>query len=93
MMDYLPPGFVVKVGDPRWRRWAIRDGTAQWWAGERRRWSDKPAEAVLFCREIDAIEATGTATALGDAGGHVRRHGLDSDFMPAAGRARNLPPT
>lgn len=56
-MDFLPPGFVVRVGDPRWRRWAIQNGTAQWWCGQERRWSDDPAKAMLFCREMDAIEA------------------------------------
>jgi hypothetical protein len=56
-MDFAPPGRVVRVGDPRRRRWAIRDNEGRWWAGEERRWSDKPDEAVLFRREIDATEA------------------------------------
>jgi hypothetical protein len=55
-MDYLPPGRVVKVCDPRWIRWVIKDGLSQYWAGEGR-WSDKAADAVLFCREIAAVEA------------------------------------
>ncbi len=67
MMDYLPPGNIVKIGDPRWRRWAIQDGTAQWWCGKQRRWRDNPSEAVLFCREMDAIEARNRCC-LGDAG-------------------------
>ena len=55
-MDYLPPGRVVKVGDRRWSRFIIVDGLEQVWAGKGH-WSDKPADAVLFCREIDATEA------------------------------------
>ena len=55
-MDYMPPGCVVKVCDPRWSRWVIRDGVGQYWAGEGRRWSDKPAEAVLFYAEAAAVE-------------------------------------
>ncbi len=67
MMDYLPPGFIVKVGDPRWRRWAIQDGTAQWWCGEQRRWRDNPSDALLFCTEMDAT-AERNRHCLGDAG-------------------------
>ncbi len=55
-MDYMPPGRVVKVCDPRWSRWIIKDGIGQYWAGEERRWRDKPSDAVLFCSEIDATE-------------------------------------
>jgi hypothetical protein len=55
-MDYLPPGYIVQVGNPQFPRYGIRDGTAQWWAGEERRWSDKSSDAVLFCSEIDAME-------------------------------------
>ena len=54
-MDYLPPGRVVKIGDERFPRFIIRDCLGQYWA--RDRWSDKPADAVLFCRELDAVEA------------------------------------
>jgi hypothetical protein len=36
---------------------SIRDGLGQYWAGESRRWSDKPADAVLFHAELDAMEA------------------------------------
>ena len=55
-MDYMPPGRVVKVCDPRWNRWVIMDCLAQYWAGSERRWSDKPSDSVLFCSEIDATE-------------------------------------
>ena len=54
-MDYLPPGRVVKVGDRRWRRYVIRDCLDHFWAGEGR-WSEKPSEALLFCRELDATK-------------------------------------
>ena len=54
-MDYLPPGRVVRVGDHRWKRFVIRDCLDQFWAGEGR-WTDKPSEAVLFCRELDATK-------------------------------------
>jgi hypothetical protein len=54
-MDYLPPGRVVRVGDHRWKRFVIRDCLDQFWAGEGR-WSEKPSEAMLFCRELDATK-------------------------------------
>jgi hypothetical protein len=53
-MDYLPPGRVVRVCDPRWQRYIIRDSLGQYWAGGH--WSHIPTDAVLFCREIDAME-------------------------------------
>jgi hypothetical protein len=54
-MGYLPPGYVQRIGDERFPRFVIRDGLGQYWA--RDHWSDKPAEAVLFCHEIDAMKA------------------------------------
>jgi len=54
-VDYLPPGRVVRVCDPRWSRWVIRDGLGKYWTGDR--WSNRSGEALLFCRETDAIEA------------------------------------
>lgn len=53
-MDFMPPGRVVQVCDPRWSRWVLKDGVGQYWAGARRRWRDKPSDAMLFCRESDA---------------------------------------
>ena len=53
-MDYMPPGRVVKVGDERFPRYVIRDGLGQYWA--RDHWSDEPADAALFHREIDATQ-------------------------------------
>lgn len=55
-MDHLPPGYVVRIGTSRFPRFAIRDGVGQYWAGQERRWRDKPADALLFCCEIDAVE-------------------------------------
>jgi hypothetical protein len=55
-MDYMPPGRVVKVGDERFPRWVIMDCLAQYWAGEERRWRDKPSEAMLFHTESAAVE-------------------------------------
>lgn len=55
-MDYMPPAFIVKVGDPRWSRYIIRDGLLQYWAGEER-WSNKPSDAALFYRHADAATA------------------------------------
>ena len=55
MMDYLPPGYIQRIGDERFPRFIIRDALGQYWA--RDRWSDQPADAVLFCRELDATEA------------------------------------
>jgi hypothetical protein len=65
-LDYLPPGRVVKVCDPRWGRWLIMDGLSQYFAGNGR-WSDNPSDAVLYCRELDAI-AERNRCCLGDAG-------------------------
>jgi hypothetical protein len=67
-MDYLPPGRVVRVGDLRWRRWVIKDGLGQHWAGQERRWRDKPSEAVLFCRELEAIAERNRHCLGGDVG-------------------------
>ena len=53
-MDYFPPGRVVRVCDSRWSRWVIRDGSWKYWAGDW--WSSKPSEALLFCRDTDAME-------------------------------------
>lgn len=55
MMDFLPPGFIVRVVYSPFPRYAIQDGTAQWWCGEQRRWSSSPSDALLFCREMDAM--------------------------------------
>ena len=55
-MDYLPPGYIQRIGDERFPRYIIRDGLGQFWTGEERRWSDKPAEAVLFHTEVMAAE-------------------------------------
>ena len=54
-MDYMPPGRVVKIGDERFPRFVIVESLGQYWAGEKHRWSDKPTDAILFCRESDAI--------------------------------------
>ncbi len=54
-MDYFPPGRVVSVGDPRWKRWIIKDAENRYWTG-RGQWSDEPSEALLFHREIDAAK-------------------------------------
>ncbi len=53
-MDYLPPGHIQRIGDKRFPRYIIRDGLGQYWA--RDRWSDKPGDAVLFHRELDAVK-------------------------------------
>ncbi len=55
-MDYMPPGYIQRIGDERFPRWVIRDVLGQWWAGEGRRWREKPSEAVLFHTEIAATE-------------------------------------
>jgi hypothetical protein len=64
-MEYMPPGRVVKVGDPRWSRWVIKDGLGQFLAAENH-WSDDPAKAVLFCSEIDATETRNRCALGGD---------------------------
>jgi hypothetical protein len=55
-VDYLAPGYIQRTGDERFPRFVIRDGLGQYWAGEERRWQDKPTDAVLFYSEIDATE-------------------------------------
>ena len=67
-MDFMPPAHIVKVSDPRWSRWIIKDGIGQYWAGEHR-WSDKPAAAILFSRAKDAL-ATIERCGLGDGMGN-----------------------
>ncbi len=54
-MNYMPPAYVQQVGDSRWTRYIVRDAVGQFWMGEQR-WSNKAADAALFCRETDAIE-------------------------------------
>jgi hypothetical protein len=54
-MDYLPPGYIQRIGGERFPRFVIRDGLEQYFAGDR--WSDKPGDAVLFHQELDAMEA------------------------------------
>ena len=54
-VDYMPPAYVQQVGDSRWTRYIVRDAIGQYWMGEQR-WSSKPTDAALFCREVDAIE-------------------------------------
>ena len=66
-MDYLPPGLIQRINHERFPRFIIRDGLGQFWAGEERRWSDKPGDAVLFYRELDAITERNWHC-LGDAG-------------------------
>ena len=53
-MDYLPPGYIQRIGHERFPRFIIRDGLGQYFA--RDRWSDKPGDAVLFYRELDAVK-------------------------------------
>ena len=55
-------------------RYVIRDGSGQYWAGEGR-WSDKPAEAVLFHTEIDATEERNRHCLGGDEADTFTRHG------------------
>ena len=52
-MNFTPPASVRRVGDPRWRRFLIRDGGGNYWTGQG--WSDAPANALLFIRESDAM--------------------------------------
>jgi len=54
-MDYLPPGYIQRIGDERFPRFVIRDGLGQYFA--RDRWSDNPGDAVLFHQELEAMEA------------------------------------
>ncbi|MGO9110435.1 MAG: hypothetical protein ACLP9L_14525 [Thermoguttaceae bacterium] len=54
-MDYLPPCHVQRIGDERFPRYVIRDCRGQYWA--RDRWTGTPTSAVLFHRELDAMEA------------------------------------
>ena len=52
--NFTPPAQVVKVSDPRWSRFIIRDADGRYWANAR--WSSNPSEAVLFHLETNAIE-------------------------------------
>ena len=53
--DFTPPASVRQVGDPRWRRFVIRDGGGHYWTG--RDWSNDPADAKFYLRESDAMRA------------------------------------
>ncbi len=53
--DFTPPASVHKVGDPRWRRFVIRDGGGRYWTG--RAWSNDAADAKLYLRESDGMRA------------------------------------
>ena len=65
-MDYMPPGHIQRVGDERFPRFVIRDGVGQYWAGDERRWRDKPSDAVLFYSELDATETRNRCALGGD---------------------------
>ena len=54
-MEFVPPASVRRVGDPRFRRFLIRDGGGHYWTGKE--WSDHPADALLYLREAEAIRA------------------------------------
>ena len=54
-VDFVPPASVRQIGDPRWRRFVIRDGGGNYWTG--RDWSDDSADAKLYLRESDAMRA------------------------------------
>ncbi len=55
-VNYMPPAYVQQVGDSRWTRYIVRDAVGQFWMGEQR-WSGKPADAILFYCDGDALEA------------------------------------
>ena len=74
-MDYMPPGYIQRVGDERFPRFVIRDGVGQCWAGEERRWRDKPSEAVLFHSRGSRRRGTEPPLPRRRSGGHVRRDG------------------
>jgi hypothetical protein len=66
-MDYIPPGYIQRTGDERFPRFIIRDGLGQYWAGEERRWRDKPSQAMLFHAEAAAVEERNRYCLGGDA--------------------------
>ena len=53
--NFTPPATVRQIGDPRGRRFVIRDGGGKYWTG--RAWSTDPADAKLYLRESDAMRA------------------------------------
>lgn len=54
-MNFTPPAYAERIGDPRFPRFVGRDGSGQYWTGSG--WSDQPSEAALYCTEADAIAA------------------------------------
>ena len=64
-MDFMPSSRVVRVSDARWSRFLIRDAHGQYFA--QNHWSNSPSDAVLFHREVDAIEARNRLGFTGDA--------------------------
>ena len=51
--DFRASCIRAQVGDPRWRRFIIRDGGGHYWTGQG--FSDVPGNAKLYLRESDAM--------------------------------------
>ena len=47
-MDYLPPGYIRRIGDERFPRFVIRDGIGQYWAARTTGGATSHADALLF---------------------------------------------
>ena len=48
--NFTPPASVRQIGDPRWRRFVIRDGGGKYWTG--RAWSDRPGRREALSTRI-----------------------------------------
>ncbi len=57
-MDYLPPGYIQRIGDERFPRFVIRDGLGQYWAASKPLERQAVPMPSLFYRELDAIDGT-----------------------------------
>jgi hypothetical protein len=54
-MDFIPPAYTQKIGDPKCPRFIFRDNVGRYFTGTE--WSENPSEAALYYTETDAIAA------------------------------------
>jgi hypothetical protein len=55
-MNYVPPAYIERVGDPQFPRFVFRDSGGNYFT-PRGTWSENPDEAALFYTKADAVAA------------------------------------
>jgi hypothetical protein len=53
-MDYMPPIYVQRIGDPRFPRFIYRDSGGQYFTPSKT-WSEYPGEAAVYFSVADAV--------------------------------------